>query len=158
MLYVLRLTNGDCFVTLAADEQSARQIAVLTLDPSIEIVTVRPLASFLVQLTPTGDGNLEISQWDDAALDNILANEYPILHQAYLRANSQPFLEAFDSEEPLFSQLHAANDRNTEIIREGLRREREKFNREEHPLKADDERSPREPVHARSAASSNKIS
>jgi hypothetical protein len=157
MLYVLRLTNGDCFVTLAADEQSARQIAKLKLDPFIEVVTVRPLVSFAVQLAPTEDGSLEISQWDDATLDNVLASEYPLLHEAYLRANAQPFLESFDSEEPLFSQLHAANDRNTEIIREGLRREREKFSREEHPLKADDERSPREPVHARSAASSDKI-
>jgi hypothetical protein len=130
MLYVLRLTNGDCFVTVAADEQSARQIAKLKLDPSTEVVTVRPLAGFAVQLTPTEDGSLEVSHWDDATLDDILASEYPLLHQAYLRANAEPFLPSPNPDEPILLELKAAHEHNTEIIRQGLQLEQQRFSQE----------------------------
>src|SRR5580700_4875609 len=106
MLYILRFNNGDCVVVLAADETTARKAARnLVGDQPVEVVTARRLRNFCVQLTPTDDGSLELVQWDDATLDDILTAEYPQLEDAY--------------------------DRNRAIIGEGLELERNKFKREE---------------------------
>jgi hypothetical protein len=124
MLYIVRLTNGDCVVAMAADERSARETAVkLSLDEAAQVATVRRLDGFGVQLYPTEDGNLEVGHWDDATLDGILANEYPLLNQAYRRAIAEPFVETPSPQEPVLSLLKAALDRNTDIIRQGLRLE-----------------------------------
>jgi hypothetical protein len=132
MLYILRFTNGDCVVAMAADETTARQAARdLLVDQSAEVVTARRLRKFAVRLTPTDDGSLELAQWEDATLDDILAAEYPQLEQAYRRANAQPLVKTSDSKGPGLSQLKAAYDRNREIIREGLELERNKFAREQ---------------------------
>ncbi len=131
MLYLLRLTNGDCVIATAADERSARQAAMsLSLDEVAEVATVRPLSSLGIRFSPTEEGSLEVAHWDDATLDGILANEYPLLYQAYHRANAGPFMKAAVSGEPMLAEFHAAYERNTEIIREGLRRERQRFNQE----------------------------
>jgi hypothetical protein len=135
MLFILRLTNGDCVITMEADECSARQTAgKLSLDES-HVVSVRQLSSFAVQLSPTEDGSLEVARWDDAMLDDVLANEYPLLDQAYRRANSAPFAVANDPEEPILSHLKSAYEQNAEIIREGLRLERQRFGHEGVPSK-----------------------
>ena len=44
MLYILRLTNGDCVITLAADERSAHETAKkLSQDEAADVATVRRL-------------------------------------------------------------------------------------------------------------------
>jgi hypothetical protein len=128
MLYILRLTNGDCVLALAADECSARQMAgKLSGEEGAEVTTVRTLDNFAVQLSPTEEGTLEVAHWDDAALDGILASEYPLLFEAYRRANAQPLLTAPSSEEKTMAHLEAAYEQNTEIIRQGLRSERQRY-------------------------------
>jgi hypothetical protein len=124
MLYILRLTNGDCVIAMAADERSAREAAAkLSLDEAAQVATVRRLDAFGVQLYPTEDGSLEVGHWDDATLDGILAHEYPLLNQAYRRAIAEPFVETPSPQEPVLSLLRAAIERNTDIIRQGLRQE-----------------------------------
>lgn len=127
MLFILRLTNGDCIVLLAPDEQTARSSASqLDILQGEDIVSVRRLDSFEVRLCPTEDGSLEVASWNDAALDSILANEYPILLGAYRRANAQPFARPNDKQ-PLLQHLRAEFERNTEIIRQALAREMRRF-------------------------------
>jgi hypothetical protein len=128
MLYILRLTNGDCVLALAADECSARQTAAkLSCEEGAQVTTVRTLDNFALQLSPTEEGTLEVAHWDDAALDGILASEYPLLFEAYCRANAQPLLTAAPSEEKNMAHLEAAYEQNTEIIRQGLRSERQRY-------------------------------
>ncbi len=129
MLYILRLANGDSVVALAADEDCARQTALQLLpEHSAEVSTVRRLEDFAIQLSPTVEGSLEIALWEDAALDGILAAEYPALYAAYQRANAQPFTDASAAGTPSIERLRAWHEGNAEIIREGLRRERERLN------------------------------
>ncbi len=127
MLYILRLTNGECIVVLADDEMSARAItARFTSNEGAAVASVRRLEGFAVQFSPTDEGSLAVSDWDDTTLDDILTCEYPLLNEAYRRANAEPFLQSPNRHEPIFSQLRAAHERNTEIIREGLRQERQR--------------------------------
>jgi len=124
MLYVLRLTSGDCIVAAAADERSARDLAAsLGLDQGETIASVRPLSNFAVRLSPTDSASLEVNSWDDSTLDDILVNEYPLLNQAFRLANSVRFIPLPDSTRPQIEQLKEAHENNTEIIREALRQE-----------------------------------
>jgi hypothetical protein len=134
MMFILRLTNGDCVVTMAADERSARETARRlnrSEDDAAEVASVRRLDSFAVQFSPTEDGSLAVAHWYDATLDSILASEYPVLNEAYRRANAEPFLPTANPQEPALSQLKTAHNQNTEIIREGLRLERQRFSQAE---------------------------
>ncbi len=124
MMYIVRMTNGDCVAAMAADERGARCIAMkLRLDETAEVASIRRIDSFAVQFTPTEDGSLEATHWDDATLDGILANEYPLLRKAFQRANAEPLLPKRDSTEPAMERLHSAYERNLDGIREGLRQE-----------------------------------
>lgn len=86
MLYVLRLSGGDCIVTAAEDERSALA-CTLKLADGETVMSIRPLSGFTVRFSPTDSGSLEVSSWDDFSLDDILAKEYPILNEAFRRAN-----------------------------------------------------------------------
>jgi hypothetical protein len=124
MLYVLRLTSGDCIVAAAADERSARDLAAsLGLEQGEAIASARPLSQFAVRFSPTDSASLEVNSWDDSTLDDILANEYPILNQAFRAANSVRFVPLPESTRPVVEQLKEAHENNTEIICEGLRQE-----------------------------------
>jgi hypothetical protein len=123
MLYIVRLTNGNCVILLAPDEQSAR-CAAKEMDD--EIASIRAIESFRVQLCPTEDGTLEILHWDDSVLDCILKSEYPLLHHAYREANARPF-EKPDADQPAILRLNAEFERNTEIMRQAVRLERQRF-------------------------------
>ena len=107
MIYILRLTNGDCVVAMAADESGARRVAICitTLDGAPEIATIRKLGTFGVRFSPTEDGSLQVTHWDDATLDSIFTNEYPLLNEACERAHTEPFLPAANLTEPVLSQL-----------------------------------------------------
>lgn len=125
MLFIVRLSNGDCVVAMAEDERSAGESALkLSLEHTAEIATIRRLESFAVQFTPTEDGSLEAVQWEDATLESILAHEYPLLHEACQRANAEPLMPTGQTiDKSSLSQLQAAYQRNLEKIREGLGRE-----------------------------------
>lgn len=125
MLFILRLTNGNCVILLAADEQNARQLLRKIDCGDGEIVSVRALDRFGVHLSPTEDGSLEILSWEDSALDSILQNEYPFLQRAFHEANSRAFEQAA-TDEPSILRLNAEFERNTEIIRRAVRVERER--------------------------------
>jgi len=136
MLYVLRLTNGDCVVAMAADEYGARHIATkLNLDEIAEVATIRQLDTLGIQFSPSEDGSLEVTHWDDATLDSILANEYPLLNQACQRANAEPFLPAPNPDDSVVSQLKAAYERNKDIIRQGLRQELQRSGQAQAPTR-----------------------
>jgi hypothetical protein len=124
MLYVLRLSTGDCVVAAAEDEIGARSLATsFGLQDGEEIVSVRPLLRFAARLSPNEGGSLEVNCWDDSTLDDMLAHEYPILNKALRSANSIPFMPRSRSDKPVLDQLKQAYERNTDIIREGLQRE-----------------------------------
>jgi hypothetical protein len=128
MLYILRMTNGDCAITMAADESGASAVArKLMLEEPIEIATVRPLNSFGVRFSPAEDGSFQAVHWDDATLDGILANEYPLLNEAYGRANAEPLLPTPRRDESLLCQIRTAYARNIDIIREGVRLELQRY-------------------------------
>jgi hypothetical protein len=134
MLYVLRFSNADCVVALADDEEGARQIAEkLLVGKLAEIVSIRALPGFAVQLSPTDDGSLQLEQGEENSLDNMLATEYPQLEAAYRRANAEPLAQTSDLKEAAIPSLHAAYERNKDITREGLRLERERLS---HPQEA----------------------
>jgi hypothetical protein len=126
MLYIVRLTNGNCVILLAPDEPSARAAVKQMNGKGEDIASIRPLDHFRVQLCPTEDGTLEVLHWDDSVLDGILENEYPLLHQAYREANALSF-EKPDADEPAILRLNAEFERNTEIMRDALRQERKRF-------------------------------
>lgn len=129
MLYVLRLSSGDCIVAAAEDESGARALAgILGLQAEETIVAVRVLSGFAVRLSPTDNGTLEVDSWDDATLDDLLAHEYPLLNQALHEANSVRFMSAPDPTKPVLDQLRQAHAQNVKIIREGLQRERARLN------------------------------
>lgn len=137
MLYILRLTGGDCVVVLASDEHNARKAAAeLNADDAETVASVRPLDHFRIQLSPTENGTLDVARWDDGALDDILGNEYPLLYRAYCRANAAHFARTAESEEPILMHLKAEFERNTEIIRQGLRLELQRFGPREGSPKA----------------------
>jgi hypothetical protein len=128
MLYILRLTDGDCVVTLASDEQGAREAAQkLTYDEATTVASVRPLDNFSVRFCPTEDGSLQAEEWSGCALDGILAAEYPLLYGAYCKANAIPFTQRAESDEPILMHLEAEFERNTEMIRSSLVLERQRF-------------------------------
>jgi len=137
MLYILRLSNGNCVVTLADDELSARQSAEkFGREHTAEVVSVRRLDSFAVQLSPTDDGSLELAEWEDSTLDEILASEYPRLKEAYRRANAEPFSKpahsaASNSAASSLEALRNWHEANAGIIREGLQFERDRFSPQE---------------------------
>jgi hypothetical protein len=126
MLYIVRLTNGNCVILLATDEVSARSVAKQMNDECEGIASIRPLENFRLQLCPTEDGTLEVLHWDESVLDCILENEYPLLHHAYREANACAF-EKPDADEPAILRLNAEFERNTEIMRQALRLERKRF-------------------------------
>ncbi len=127
MLYILRLTTGNCIVVLASDEQNARRSASQCDSLHGEsIVSIRALDEFEVKLSPTEDGSLEVAGWNDGVLNSILENEYPLLYDGYRRANAQPFA-ARDPQTPPMQHLCAEFERNTEIIREALIQECGRF-------------------------------
>ncbi|HUO24913.1 MAG TPA: hypothetical protein VMU61_04550 [Candidatus Aquilonibacter sp.] len=128
MLFILRLSNGDCVVALATDASSARETAAnLDASGSFEVASVRPLSRFAVRLSPTEDASLEAAQWEDGTLDDILMSEYPLLNEAYRRANAEPFAASADRTEPALSHLKLSYERNKEIIRQGVELERQRF-------------------------------
>jgi hypothetical protein len=127
MLFILRLTNGNCVILLASDEQNAQQsLEQMGCEEGVNVVSIRALDHFGVHLSPTEDGSLQILSWDDSALDSILEMEYPFLQRAFQEANSRSFGQA-DADEPSIVRLNAEFERNTEIMRRALRVERERF-------------------------------
>jgi hypothetical protein len=131
MLYVLRLSSGDCVVAAAKDGKSARELADrIGLREGETITGIRPLPKFAVRLSPADNGSLEVNQWDDSTLDDILIHEYPILNEALRKANSVPFVSSPNREKPVLDQLKDAHQENAEIIRRGLRQEIERLTSE----------------------------
>ncbi len=131
MLYVLRLTSGSCIILSAVDEHSARCKATQVDESAGErIVSLRPLDDLELKLAPTEDGGLEIAAWNDSVLHSILGNEYPLLLEAYQRANAQPFL-AWKAGTAVMEHLRTEFERNTEIIREALALETTRLARHE---------------------------
>lgn len=129
MLYVLRLSSGDCILAAAEDEISARALAsTLGLQADETVATVRALPGFGVRLSPTDNGTLEVDSWDDATLDDFLVHEYPLLNEALHTANSVRFISNPDPTTPVLDQLREAHAQNVKIIREGLQRERARLN------------------------------
>ncbi len=135
MLYILRLSSGNCIVVIASNAQKARS-SVRQLDSlhGESVVSIRRLEGFEIKLSPTAEGSLEIIGWNDTALDSILANEYPVLYDAYRRANAQPFAAAAPGTPPL-QHLRIEFQRNTEIIRAALGEEQRRLAKGRHVTK-----------------------
>ena len=128
MLYILRLSTGDCIIVEAQDQEIARDLAIASgLEEGESVVSLRLLSRFAARFSPNDDASLNVSSWDDATLDDILAHEYPLLNEAFRQANSLPLMEAGSINRDTLNQLKEAHEKNLEIIRKGLRMELEKF-------------------------------
>jgi len=128
MVYVLRLANGDSIITKARDVREARDLAgCLAKEAGDVVVAVRPLPRFCIRLSPADSGTLDISQWDDATLDDILKHEYPVLDDAIRSANKMPLFSSPSPGKPVFEQLRDGYKENTEVIREGIRQEQQRL-------------------------------
>jgi hypothetical protein len=137
MLYVLRLSSGDCMVAASEDERSARELAGrMGLQEGETIASIRPLSRFGVRFSPTDSGSLDVNSWDDSTLDDILIHEYPILNEALQKANAMRFVPTPNREKPVLDQLRDAHEKNSEIIRKGLRQEVERLTSEPAKQKA----------------------
>jgi hypothetical protein len=128
MLYILRLSTGDCIVVEAQDQSIARDMALAYgLEEGESVVSVRSLSRFAARFSPNDSASLDASSWEDATLDDILAHEYPALNEAFHHANSLPLMEAPSTNREIVTQLKEAYQQNLEIIRKGLRSELERF-------------------------------
>jgi hypothetical protein len=128
MLYVLRLSTGDCIITEAQDETCAHDFAVAYgLDDGESVVSVRPLSRFAARFSPNDSASFDVTSWDDPTLDNILACEYPLLNESFRQANSVPLMNAATAGRDILNQLKESHEQNLEIIRKGLRIELQRF-------------------------------
>ena len=125
MIYLLRLASGDCIVISARNEAEAREQSGLIREPQDEVLSVREIPRLSLRFTPSDAGTLDLERWDDATLDDILQHEYPRLNEAIQNANRVKFLESPDPSRPIFEQFRAAYEKNTEVIREGIRQEQQ---------------------------------
>jgi len=149
MVYVVRLASGDSIITFAGNEKDAHEAACRRgLEAGDEVISVRRLPQFCLRLTPADSGTLEIDSWDDATLDDILTHEYPQFDAAIRAANRVKFLPSPDPNRPIFEQLRQAYDKNTEIIREGIRQERPRERDSELDSKHDQQRPAAVPLQA----------
>src|SRR5215831_15960599 len=127
MLYVLRLSTGDCIIVEAPDQNIARDLAASSgLEEGESVVSVRALPRFAARFSPNDSASLDVGSWDDATLDDILAHEYPLLNQAFRQANSVGLMEAARVSPEVLNQLKEAQEKNLQIIRKGLRMELER--------------------------------
>ena len=128
MLYVLRLSTGDCIVADAQNEDLARDLAsAYGLEQGESVVSIRALSRFAARFSPTDCASLDVASWDDATLDDILAHEYPVLNEAFHKANSLPFLQTPIENADILTQFKGAHEQNVEVIRKGLRMELQRF-------------------------------
>ena len=128
MLYVLRLSTGDCIIVEAQDQSIARDLAVSSgLEEGEAVVSVRALPRFAARFSPNDSASLDAGSWDDATLDDILVHEYPLLNDAFRQANSVPLMPATSVTPEVLNQLKEAHEQNLEIIRKGLRMELQRF-------------------------------
>ena len=127
MLYILRLSTGDCIIVEAQEESTARDLAAAyRLEAGESVVSIRPLPRFAARFSPNDSASLDVNSWDDATLDDILAHEYPLLNQAFRQANSVGLMEAASVSPEVLNQLKEAHEKNLQIIRKGLRMELER--------------------------------
>ena len=129
MLYILRLSTGDCIIVEAQDQEIARELAIASgLEEGESVVSIRSLSRFAARFSPNDSASLDVSSWDDATLDDILAHEYPALNEAFHHANSVPLMEAASANRGVIvTQLKEAYQENLKIIRKGLRSELQRF-------------------------------
>src|ERR1700722_17395412 len=143
MLYVIRLTKGDCIIAAGRDEQAVCDMAkCLAAEDGETVASIRAIGRLGIRLSPNDEGSVEIHSWDDSTLDDGLVNEYPLLNQAFHAANAVPLIANVPSDQvqsdhprggrprgdrPFIAQLKQAHEQNTEIIRKGLRLERQRF-------------------------------
>ena len=133
MLYVIRLTKGDCIIAAGRDEQAVCDLAKrLAAEDGETVVSIREIGRFGVRLSPNDEGSLEIHSFDDSTLDDVLLNEYPALNDAFREANAVPLMpharsDQSPSDQSLIAQLKQAHEQNADTIRKGLRKERQRF-------------------------------
>jgi hypothetical protein len=130
-VYVMRLTDGNSIIVLAADEQNARaRAATLIVHEGVQIAYCREQSTFAAHFSLNDEGDLETVLWDDPTVGEILENEYPLLNETFKRANAEPFAPGLDATKPIMVQpgwqksLERADKKNIAIVLEGVRLER----------------------------------
>lgn len=91
-IYVLRLRDGNCVVTNAANENHARK----NVEPlaASEVVTVRELGAFVAQFVLSDNGELSATLLDKKTIADLHQHEYPMLKAA----NAQSYADFGASE------------------------------------------------------------
>lgn len=131
-IYILRLRDGNCVVTYAANENHARK----NVEPiaASEVVTVRELDAFVAQFVLKDDGELSATLLDKKTIADLHQHEYPMLGAA----NTQSYADFGTSETDSKTQAvrfssparrHAQkwDERDKEIVRYAVEQERQRF-------------------------------
>jgi hypothetical protein len=131
-IFVLRLRDGNCIMTDAANEEQAR-ISVKSLAAS-EVVTARELKTFVVQFALSDEGELAGSLRDQKTLADLHDHEYPMLGAANAQSYADFGASETDSKTDavLFNssaRRHAREwgARDKEIVRYAVEQERSRF-------------------------------
>jgi hypothetical protein len=131
-IFVLRLRDGNCIVTNAPTEESARKNA----EPLAagEIVTVRELDAFVAEFVLNDNGELTATLLDKKTVADLHQHEYPMLGTA----NTQSYADFGESEGDSKSEAvrfsstarrHTSDwdKRDKQIVRYAVEQERLRF-------------------------------
>jgi hypothetical protein len=84
-IYVLRLRDGNCIISLAENPSQAVERAK-PLGGSSQVATIREADSFAAQFSLSDKGELKSVLLDQQTLSELLSNEYPMLNAARAHA------------------------------------------------------------------------
>lgn len=131
-IYILRLRDGNCVVTSAANENHARN----NLEPLAvsEVVTVRELNAFVAQFVLNDSGELSATLLDRKTVADLHQHEYPML----AAANTQSYADFSTSEtdskteavrfsSPARRHAQGWDERDKQIVRYAVEQERLRF-------------------------------
>ena len=104
-IYVLRLRDGNCIVSSAANPSEAAERAK-PLAGSTEVATIRQLESFTAQFSLSEEGELKSVLLHQETVSDLLRHEYPMLKAARNQAYGEFGSSETDSrtERVLFDQ------------------------------------------------------
>jgi len=131
-IYVLRLRDGNCVVTNAANEDHARK----NVEPiaASEVVTVRELDAFVAQFVLNDNGELSATLLEKKTISDLHQHEYPMLkaanEQSYAdfgASDTDSKTETVHFDPTARRHAQAWNNRDKQIVRYAVEQERLRF-------------------------------
>lgn len=131
-IYILRLRDGNCVVTNAANENHARK----NVEPlaGSEVVTVRELNAFVAQFVLNDSGELSATLLDRKTIADVHQHEYPMLGAAntqsyadFSASETDSKTEAVRFSSPARRHAQDWDERDKQIVRYAVEQERQRF-------------------------------